>query len=65
MNAVTNRLLTLSLLLILLFSSSVLAALEARTYQMTQRSAEGVAQQIRELYPDGQVSITAFKCITN
>jgi hypothetical protein len=60
MNTVMNRRLMLSLLLVLLFFSSVLAAApEARTYQLAQRSAEGVAQQIRELYPDGQVSITA------
>ncbi|MEP6223455.1 secretin N-terminal domain-containing protein, partial [Marinobacter sp.] len=60
MNTAMNRRSTLSLLLILLlFSGALAAAPEARTYQMSQRSAEGVAQQIRELYPDGQVSITA------
>lgn len=42
-----------------LFSATIAAKPEARTYQMEQRSADGVAQQIRELYPDGQVSITA------
>lgn len=51
---------TLSLsLVLLLFSGFVAAAPEARTYQMGQRSADSVAQQIRELYPDGQISITA------
>ena len=60
MNTAMNCRPTLSLLLILLlFSGAIAAAPEARTYQMAQRSAEGVAQQIRELYPDGQVSITA------
>lgn len=44
---------------LLLFSATVDASPEARTYQMNQRAAEDVAQQIRELYPDGQVSITA------
>lgn len=43
----------------LVFSEAVAAAPEARTYQMGQRSAEDVAGQIRELYPDGQVAITA------
>lgn len=46
-------------LLLLLFSGTIAAAPEARTYEMSQRSAEDVARQIRELYPDGQVSITA------
>ena len=60
MNTAMNCRPTLSLLLILLlFSGAIAAAPEARTYQMAQRSAAGVAQQIRELYPDGQVSITA------
>lgn len=47
------------LLALLMLSTVATAAPEARTYQMEQRSAESVAQQIRELYPDGQVSITA------
>lgn len=46
-------------LVLLLFSGFVAAVPEARTYQMGQRSADSVAQQIRELYPEGQVSITA------
>ncbi len=50
---------TVLLALLLLFSGTAAAQPEARTYQMGQRSAESVAQQIRELYPDDQVSITA------
>lgn len=50
---------TLLAALLLLFSGTIAAAPEARSYQMGQRSAEDVAQQIRELYPDGQISITA------
>ncbi|MFN2360708.1 MAG: secretin N-terminal domain-containing protein [Marinobacter sp.] len=50
---------TLLAVMLLLFSGNIAAAPEARTYQMGQRSAEDVARQIRELYPDGQVSITA------
>lgn len=46
-------------LLVLLFSATIAAATEARTYQMGQRSAEDVALQIRELYPSGQINITA------
>ncbi|MDX1597184.1 MAG: secretin N-terminal domain-containing protein [Marinobacter sp.] len=38
---------------------SALAAPEARTYQLNNRSSEQVAAQVRELYPDGQVAITA------
>ncbi|MCL7943216.1 secretin N-terminal domain-containing protein [Marinobacter sp. ATCH36] len=45
--------------MLLLFSGNIAAEAEARTYQMGQRSAGDVARQIRELYPDGQVSITA------
>lgn len=60
MNTAMNRWPARALMLVLLLLSNVLAAApEARTYQLTQRSAEGVAQQIRELYPDGQVSISA------
>lgn len=50
---------TAFLAFLLLFSATAVAGPEARTYQMSQRPAEDVAQQIRELYPDGQVSITA------
>lgn len=46
---------------LLLFATplSALAATEARTYQLNNRSSEQVAAQVRELYPDGQVAITA------
>ncbi len=37
---------------------SALAAPEARTYQLNNRSSEQVGAQVRELYPDGQVAIT-------
>ncbi|KPQ02911.1 secretin N-terminal domain-containing protein [Marinobacter sp. HL-58] len=50
---------TLLAVMLLLLSGNIAAEPEARTYQMGQRSAEDVARQIRELYPDGQVSITA------
>ncbi|NMT62399.1 secretin N-terminal domain-containing protein [Marinobacter orientalis] len=50
---------TVLLTLLLLFSGAIAAEPEARTYQMDQRSAGDVAGQIRELYPDGQVAITA------
>lgn len=53
------RLFTVLLALLLFFSGTATAQPEARTYQMGQRSAESVAQQIRELYPDDQISITA------
>ncbi|MCR8914703.1 type II and III secretion system protein [Marinobacter panjinensis] len=46
-------------LLFLFFSGTIAATPEARTYEMSQRLAEDVARQIRELYPDGQISITA------
>lgn len=51
--------LALFILLLLLFSGALAAEPEARAYQMGQRPAEDVARQIRELYPGGQVSITA------
>ncbi len=38
---------------------SALAAAEARTYQLNNRSSEQIAEQIRALYPDDQVAITA------
>lgn len=38
---------------------SALAATEVRTYQLNNRSSEQVAAQIRALYPDDQVAITA------
>lgn len=60
MNTAMHRRPTLHLFLVLLlFSSALAAAPEARTYQLAQRPAESVAQQIRELYPEGQVAITA------
>lgn len=46
-------------LLFLLFSGTIAVAPEARTHEMGQRSAEDVARQIRELYLNGQISITA------
>ncbi|WP_227537896.1 hypothetical protein [Marinobacter vulgaris] len=49
----------LALLILLPFSGAVAAEPEARAYKMDQRPAGDVARQIRELYPDGQVSITA------
>jgi len=57
--AITRPFMILLSLMLLLFSVALAAAPEARTYQMGQRSADSVAQQIRELYPDGQISITA------
>ena len=54
----TARLVPLLALLLLLFSGTIAATPEARTYEMSQRSAKDVARQIRELYPEGQVSIT-------
>lgn len=60
MNAALIRPFAILLLLALgLFSGPLSAAPEARTYQMDNRPAAEVAAQIRELYPDGQVSITA------
>ncbi len=46
-------------LLMLLLANPLLAASEARQYQLSQRAASDVAQQIRDLYPGGEVTITS------
>ncbi|AZT85929.1 secretin [Marinobacter sp. NP-4(2019)] len=45
--------------LLFIVPQSALAAPEARTYQLSNRSSEQVAVQVRELYPEGQITITA------
>lgn len=45
--------------IVLLFSTALLAAPEARQYQLGQRAASDVAQQIRDLYPGNEVAITS------
>lgn len=54
-----NVKLALSVLLMLGVASPLLAAPEARQYQLSQRPASDVAQQIRDLYPGGEVTITS------
>lgn len=46
-------------LLMLFLANPLLAAPEARQYQLSQRAASDVAQQIRDLYPGGEVTITS------
>jgi len=46
-------------LLLLLLANPLLAAPEARQFQLGQRPASDVAQQIRDLYPGGEVTITS------
>ena len=45
--------------LLLFMASPLSAAPEARQYQLSQRAASDVAQQIRDLYPGGEVTITS------
>ena len=49
----------LTLMLATLLTTPLLAAPEARQYQLSQRAASDVAQQIRDLYPGGEVTITS------
>lgn len=53
------RLPVLFTVLVLFVSSPLLAAPEARQYQLGQRAAGDVAQQIRDLYPGNEVTITS------
>lgn len=53
------RLTVLLTVLVLLVSAPLLAAPEARQYQLGQRAASDVAQQIRDLYPGNEVTITS------
>lgn len=46
-------------LLASLLANPVLAAPEARQYQLSQRAASDVAQQIRELYPREELTVTS------
>jgi len=45
--------------MMLLLANPLLAAPEARQYQLTQRAASDVAQQIRDLYPGGEVTVSS------
>lgn len=45
--------------LLLFITSQLSAAPEARQYQLAQRAASDVAQQIRDLYPGGEVTVTS------
>lgn len=54
-----NLKLALPALLMLLVANPLLAAPEARQYQLSQRAASDVAQQIRNLYSGGEVTITS------
>lgn len=51
--------LALPALLLLMLADPLLAAPEARQYQLSQRPASDVAQQIRDLYPGGEVTVTS------
>lgn len=57
----TTRLLRLPLILLLLLVSvqSAFAAVEARTYTLQNRPADEVATQLRDLYPEPQLAISA------
>ena len=46
-------------LLMLLLANPLLAAPEARQYQLSQRAASDVAQQLRDLYPGGELTVTS------
>ena len=45
--------------LMLLLANPLFAAPEARQYQLSQRAAADVAQQIRDLYPGNEISVTS------
>ncbi|MDI9244220.1 secretin [Marinobacter sp. CHS3-4] len=47
------------LLIVMLISNLAMAAPEARQYQLSQRPAADVAQQIRDLYPSDEVTVTS------
>jgi len=49
----------LTALLTLLLATPLLAAPEARQYQLSQRAASDLAQQIRDLYPGDELTITS------
>jgi len=53
------RLHWLTAVMMLLLANPLLAAPEARQYQLTQRAASDVAQQIRDLYPGGEVTVSS------
>ncbi|TGN38679.1 type II and III secretion system protein [Marinobacter confluentis] len=46
-------------LLLVLFANPLLAAPEARQYQLSQRAAGDVADQIRDLYPGDELTVTS------
>ena len=48
-----------AVVLLLAMTSVVQAAVESRTYKVNNRTAEDIAGQIRQLYGDGQVRVTA------
>jgi hypothetical protein len=54
-----NCLFAVPAVLMLLLANPLLAAPEARQYQLGQRAASDVAQQIRDLYPGGEVTISS------
>lgn len=54
-----NLKLALPALLLLLMANPLLAAPEARQYQLSQRAAGDVAQQIRDLYPGDEITVTS------
>jgi hypothetical protein len=53
------RLPLLTALLMLMLATPLLAAPEARQYQLSQRAASDMAQQIRDLYPGNEITITS------
>lgn len=55
----TKRLFWLPVIVLVLTAHSALAAAEARTYTLQNRPADDVATQLRELYPEPQLAITA------